>query len=97
MRAIEVWLAETGWGSMNDTQASTSKDVDLEESEEDSEDDEARRTDGSSGDEISEDDAASNSTGSDREIDLNIDPDAEYISSEDNEETVDGVYGFSSL
>ena len=90
MRAIEVWLAETGWGS-NDTQ----EDVDLEESEEDSEDDETSRTDGSSGDEVPEDDAVSNSTtDSDRE---SIDLDAEYASSENDEETMDGEYGFSSL
>lgn len=43
-------------------------------------------------------DTASNSTmDSDRGRDSEVDPDAEYASSEGDEETMDGRYGFSGL
>jgi hypothetical protein len=98
MRAIEVWLAETGWGS-NDTLISTSEDADPEEDREDSEAGEGgRNNSGNSEDEVSEVDAVSNcTTRSDEGSDLDVDPDIEYVSSENEEETMDGEYGFSSL
>jgi len=98
MRAIEVWLAETGWGS-HDSPTFTNEDSDSEEGSKDSEDNEDGRVGGNSEDEVPEDDAVSDSgtIGSEKEIDPDVDPDAEYLSSEDDEETMDGQYGFSSL
>ena len=96
MRTIEVWLAETGWGS-NDPLVST----DVDSSEEDSEDSDNSEDNGSGGnpeDGMPEFDTASNSTmDSDRGRDSEVDPDAEYASSEGDEETMDGRYGFSGL
>ena len=95
MRAIEIWLAETGWGS-NDTLASTNEDADSAEDAEDSEG-ENNRSDGESEDEVPEDDAVSNGTiDSDEGHSAELDPDAE-VSSENDEETLDGEYGFSGL
>ena len=95
MRAIEAWLAETGWGS-NDALIST--DINSEESSESSDDSKDSRSDKNSEEEVPEGDTVSNSTvDSDKEHGTEVDPDAEYASSENNEETVDGEYGFSSL
>jgi len=98
MRAIEVWLAETGWGSP-DASTFTNEDSDSEGSSEDPEDNGDDGIGGNSEDEVSEDDAVSDSgtIGSEQEIDPDVDPDVEYLSSEDDEETMDGQYGFSSL
>ena len=112
MRAIEVWLAETGWGS-HDSPTFTNEDSDSEEGSKDSEDNEDGRVGGNSEDEVPEDDRVggnsedgvpeddavsdSGTVYSEQEIDPDVDPDAEYLSSEDDEETMDGQYGFSSL
>ena len=93
MRVIEAWLAETGWGS-HDTLMSTNED----EGGGNDKGSEDGRSDGNSEDEVSEDNASSNSTmGSDRASSPDIDPDVEYASSENDEDTMDGEYGFSSL
>ena len=100
MRAIEVWLAETGWGSDN-TPVPVSEDIDPEDNGEDLDVIEGSKTDeGSRGseDEMFEDDVASNTfSDSDRESDSDIDPNLEGMSSEEDEETMDGDYGFSGL
>jgi len=99
MRAVEVWLAETGWG-LNDILVSIDKDTSSEEATEDleaAEDLESIEEDGGSEDEVSDGDAASNITHSDEESNSDVDPDVEYLSSENEEETMDGEYGFSSL
>ena len=94
MRTIEHWLAETGWGS-NDTLIST--DVDSEEDSKGS-DDSKDSDDGGSEDEVPQGDTTSNgTTDSDEERGSEVDPDAEYMSSENNEETIDGEYGFSGI
>ena len=94
MRAIEAWLTETGWGS-NDTLVPTDEDAESEDTPDDSEDD------GNGGDPedelVSEDTISSRTTGSDEDRDLGTDPDTEYSSSENEEETMDGTYGFSNL
>lgn len=127
MRAIEIRLAETGWGS-GDTLTSTNEDInsdedngnmeskgdsnseeeDMEgkedsESEEDNEDMEGKENSendtGSSGDEISEDSDAAESEHSDsvQEHHSDGDSDTEYVSDEEEEETMDGKYGFSGF
>ena len=96
MRAVEVWLAETGWGS-NNTLASRDEDINLEEDAEDLEGSEESKRSEDSENEVSDSDAASNITQSDEESNSDIDPDVEYVSSENEEETMDGEYGFSSL
>ena len=93
MWAVEVWLAETGWGS-NDILVSIDEDTSSEEATEDLE---GIEEDGGSEDEVSDGDAASNITHSDEESNSDIDPDVEYLSSENEKETMDGEYGFSSL
>jgi hypothetical protein len=93
MRAIEVWLAETGWGS-NDALVSTN---DSEEGSEESSDDSEDENGGNPENEVSEDEVSNGTVSSDEEHGSGIDPDAEYASSEDDEETMDGKYGFSSL
>ena len=95
MRAIEVWLAETGWGS--DDWALLSTDEDADSTEEDSEDSGENGNDGGSEEEVPEDDMASNGTiSSDGEQSTDVDSDAELFS-ENDEETLDGEYGFSAL
>lgn len=96
MRAIEVWLAETGWGS-NDTPMSTNGDVSSEESSEDSDSSEDSKSDGNDEGEVSEDAVSNGTIGSGEEHGSDVDPDAEYLFSENEEETMDGEYGFSSL
>ena len=95
MQAVEVWLAKTGWGS-NDTLVSVDEDINLEEVTENFEGAEDSKRSGGSEDEVPDDDAASTITHSDEESDSDIDSDVEYVSSEDDEETMDGEYGFSS-
>jgi hypothetical protein len=100
MRAIEAWLAETGWGSDDTPTFDTNEDSDSEGSSEDSGDSEDDRTSRNSEDEVLEDDAVSlnsETTGSEQEIDPDVGSDVEYLSSDDGEETMDGQYGFSSL
>ena len=95
MRAIEVWLAETGWGS--DDWALLSTDEDTDSTEEDSEDGGENGSDRGSEEEVPEDDMASNgTTSSDGEQSAGVDSDVE-LSSENDEETLDGEYGFSAL
>ena len=99
MRAVEVWLAETGWGS-TDILTSVNEDISLKEGlegAEDLKDSEDGNSGGDSEDEVSDGDVASNITHSDVESNSDIDPDVEYLSSENDEETMDGEYGFSSL
>jgi hypothetical protein len=99
MRAIEVWLAETGWGS-NDGLIPAGRDDELEESGDSASESssEERRRGGNSEDEVSEGDEESTHTAdSDGESGSDIDPDIEYASSENDEETMDGEWGFSSL
>lgn len=96
MRAIEVWLAETGWGS-NDAPMSTNGDVSSEESSEDSDSSEDSKSDGNDEGEVSEDAVSNGTIGSGEEHGSDVDPDAEYLFSENEEETMDGEYGFSSL
>lgn len=91
MRGIEIWLAETGWGS-NDTPITTDGDVSSEEGSEDSDSD-----DGNDDGEVSEDAVSNGAIGSDEEHGPDMDLDAEYLFSENEEETMDGEYGFSSL
>ena len=97
MRAIEIWLTETGWGS-SDALASANEDAEQEEGDEDeSEDSEANAKGGDSEDEVQEGDVVSNGVmSSDEEYNLDADPDIE-LSSENDEETLDGKYGFSAL
>jgi len=104
MGAIEVWLAETGWGS-NDTSLSVNEDVNLESGKEgldgteDLEGSENSKSGGNSEYEGSEDEVSESGTApsSEEESGSDIDPDVEYMSSEGDEETMDGEYGFSSL
>ena len=90
MRAIEVWLTETGWGS-NDTLGPTNEDIDSGDALDDSEDNPGNGSGGS------EDEVSEGTTGSDEDHGSGTDPDTEHSSSENEEETMDGEYGFSSL
>ena len=97
MRAVEIWLAETGWGS-SDTLVSIDEDItNLEEDAEDLEGSEGGEVGGDSEDEVPESDTTSDCTTGSDESSSDIDPDVEYESSENGEETVDGEYGFSGL
>ena len=90
MRAIEVWLTKTGWGS-NDTLVPTNEDVDSEDASDNSEDNPGN----GSGD--SEDEGSERTTGSDEDHSSGTDSDTKHSSSKNEEETMDGKYGFSSL
>lgn len=92
MRAIEVWLTETGWGADN----ALFSDSDSEDSGH--EDPGGGHTD--NGDGHSEDEASSegdtSSNGTDHSS-SDTDPDTLYATDEDKEETLDGEYGFSGF
>ena len=105
MRAIEVWLAETGWGA-DDALMSSSLDSDT--SPEDSEDDENEDSGDGNADDSNEDsqdetsnegDTSSNRTTESEDTDYSSDGDHDklYATDEDNGETLDGEYGFTSL
>lgn len=99
MRAIEIWLAETGWGS-DDTIRPMGDDADLDEGDEGPGDEEDNEDpSGNSEDEVifSDGDAVSDDTGSDQEHLQDIDQDAEYEFDAENEDTADGEYGFTSF
>ena len=96
MRAIEVWLAETGWG--DDSLIPTNRDDDSGSEDSTSGSASEERSDGNSEDEVSEvDEESDHPTDSDEKSGSDIDPDIEYASSENGEETVDGEWGFSGL
>ena len=88
MRAIEVWLAETGWGS-DDILASKDESESFnsnQSSEDDGED--STSANGDSDGEVGRSDS--------EQGDLSdVDPDAEDLSTEEDEETVEGEFGFS--
>ncbi|KAF9644427.1 hypothetical protein BDM02DRAFT_3190600 [Thelephora ganbajun] len=99
MRAIEAWLTETGWGSDDALACNLDSDADSEEEGEDSGDSKDGRSNGNSEDEVSDkcDALPDRTTYSDQESGSDMDPEAEYASGEDNEETLDGEYSFSGL
>ncbi|KAF9642248.1 hypothetical protein BDM02DRAFT_3193612 [Thelephora ganbajun] len=98
IRAIEVWLTDTGWGSDATLACNLDSDTGSEEGE-DSGDSEDGGSNGNSEDKVSgEGDVLSDCTkDSDQESGSDMDPEAEHASGEDNEETLDGEYGFSGL
>lgn len=88
MRAIEAWLAETGWGSPN-IPTPSGGDPDPEEESSKGVDDRkgtARRNDRNSEDEVSGDEE------SDEEH--HSDPNNERASDNEGEETAEGEYGY---
>jgi hypothetical protein len=113
MRAIEVWLAETGWGSDDtpilgsDSDTGTSEDEDPGDNGNSGDDgadentgpDPQRHDKGESEEEASEEEASEKGDTSDSSIESDQDPDHSdlYATDEENEETMDGEYGFSSL
>ena len=97
MRAIKAWLAKTGWGS-NNILIPTNNDINLKGDGNNSEHNGGSGGGDNSEDEVSEGDVGSNyASNSDGGSGTDVDPDIEYVSSENDEETMDGEYGFSSL
>lgn len=98
MRAVEVWLTETGWGA-DDTLIYSSSDLDMdsEDNEEDGNKDPGDRGEdtgdgGSDGEVSSEDVSSGHTTESDPSSDG--DPDTLYATDSDDE---DGKYRFTGL
>ena len=96
MRAIESWLAETGWGS-NDAYLPADEDIVLEGGGEGSKNGEDGQTIGNGEDEVPEDEELDSDTEPDQENRPDVDPDIEYLTSEDEEETLEGEFGFSGF
>ncbi|KAF9783930.1 hypothetical protein BJ322DRAFT_1109780 [Thelephora terrestris] len=105
MRAIEAWLTETGWGAddslMSTLSDSGSGSEDGEHDEgKDSGDSHEDNSEGDSQDEASnEGDTSSNhTTDSDADYSSDMDPDILHeTDGDDNEDTLDGEYGFTGL
>lgn len=94
MRAIEVWLAKTGWGS-DDTLVpeDESNSIDSNQGSEDDGEDNTS-VDGHSDEEASRSDGSTCTTDSEQEDCSDLDPGAENSSHEEDEETVEGELGF---
>ena len=106
MHAIEVWLAETGWGA-DDALTSSPEDSDI--SSEDGGDNKNEGSCDSHEDNSNEDsqdkltsnegDTSSNRTTESEDTDYSSDGDHDklYATDGDNGETLDGEFGFTSL
>ena len=93
MRAIEVWLAETGWGS-DDILELAGEGVDLKEDAEDAEHGEESGNGGNLEVEVPEDEAAFDRAEAGQDNGPDADPDHEYTADGQNEETAEGEYGY---
>ena len=91
MRAIEIWLAETGWGS-DDVLLFMGEDVDLEE---DTEHGAEGGNDENLEVEEPEDEAALDRTEPDQDNGPDADPDHQYMADGQDEETAEGEYGYA--
>ena len=94
MRAIEVWLAETGWGSDDILTPTDAKGIDLEDNVRDTEHGEGSGNQGNLEGEVSEDEAALDREEPDQDHRPDADPDHEYTADGQDEETVEGEYGY---
>src|ERR1700759_2644318 len=96
MRTVEAWLAKTGWGA-DDILMPEPSDSDDSEATDPGLENKKDNSNAGSEDEVSDEGRTSSNHTTDTDDSLNNDPDTLYAIDEDNEETLEGEYGFSGL